>query len=38
VQNLPNGWKKLLTPKQQNPIGPAAAAAAQTARAPERER
>jgi DNA-binding beta-propeller fold protein YncE len=38
VQNLPNGWKKLLTPKQQNPIGPAAPAAAQTARAPDRDR
>jgi DNA-binding beta-propeller fold protein YncE len=32
VQNLPNPWKKLLTTKQLNPIGPVAPSAAQTVR------
>jgi DNA-binding beta-propeller fold protein YncE len=38
VQNLPNSWKKLLTTKQLNPIGPVAPAATQTVRPPERDR
>ena len=38
VQNLPNPWKKLLTKKQLNPIGPVAPSATQTARSPERDR
>jgi DNA-binding beta-propeller fold protein YncE len=38
VQNLPNSWKKLLTTKQLNPIGPVAPSATQTVRPPERDR
>ena len=38
VQNLPDPWKKLLTAKQLNPIGPVAPSATQSARPAERDR
>ena len=38
VQNLPNKWKKLLTAKQINPIGPIAPSATQTPAVRDKEK
>jgi hypothetical protein len=38
VQNLPNKWKKLLTAKQINPIGPVAPSGTQTLAVRDKEK